>query len=366
MEMSSIELKRLLLVAAVCLLTACGGGSDGPADSDGDGVADTADAFPNNANESKDSDADGVGDNSDAFPNDASETVDTDGDGVGDNGDAFPSDADESEDTDSDGVGDNADNCVDVANPNQTDKDGNEIGDACAALPTTYNFQGVYDVEASGVSYTGQTARQLLILGLVDSLNGLSERAGEAAAIESELQFFITGDGIDETPHGFTVKGGETVIPGPNFGDISKGKNLNGKIAGGNGLGGGETSRLIGDEFFGWSEGLTSTSIPIDLVNAWISTVAANASDGVGVVVSTVDNPTALIEKTTVDVTGRDYRQLLQKFLIGAVTFSQGTNDYFLTDYAGIDLNSRGRHEELHRRRARFRRSLRLLRSGKK
>jgi hypothetical protein len=336
MEMSSIELKRLLLVAAVCLLTACGGGSDGPADSDGDGVADTADAFPNNANESKDSDADGVGDNSDAFPNDASETVDTDGDGVGDNGDAFPSDADESEDTDSDGVGDNADNCVDVANPNQTDKDGNEIGDACAALPTTYNFQGVYDVEASGVSYTGQTARQLLILGLVDSLNGLSERAGEAAAIESELQFFITGDGIDETPHGFTVKGGETVIPGPNFGDISKGKNLNGKIAGGNGLGGGETSRLIGDEFFGWSEGLTSTSIPIDLVNAWISTVAANASDGVGVVVSTVDNPTALIEKTTVDVTGRDYRQLLQKFLIGAVTFSQGTNDYFLTDYAGL------------------------------
>ena len=144
--MSSIELKRLLLVAAVCLLTACGGGSDGPADSDGDGVADTADAFPNNANESKDSDADGVGDNSDAFPNDATETVDTDGDGVGDNGDAFPSDANESEDTDSDGVGDNTDNCVDVANPNQTDKDGNEIGDACAALPTTYNFKGVYDV----------------------------------------------------------------------------------------------------------------------------------------------------------------------------------------------------------------------------
>ena len=39
-----------------------------------------------------DSDGDGVGDNADAFPNDPSETMDSDGDGVGDNGDAFPND----------------------------------------------------------------------------------------------------------------------------------------------------------------------------------------------------------------------------------------------------------------------------------
>ena len=34
-----------------------------------------------------------------------------------------------------------------------------------------------------------------------------------------------------------------------------------------------------------------------------------------------------------VDAVGRDYRQLLQKFLSGAVSFSQGTNDYFQTDW---------------------------------
>ena len=34
-----------------------------------------------------DTDGDGVGDNADAFPNDPTETVDTDGDGVGDNAD---------------------------------------------------------------------------------------------------------------------------------------------------------------------------------------------------------------------------------------------------------------------------------------
>ena len=39
-----------------------------------------------------DSDGDGVFDHEDAFPNDASETLDSDGDGVGDNADAFPND----------------------------------------------------------------------------------------------------------------------------------------------------------------------------------------------------------------------------------------------------------------------------------
>ena len=41
-------------------------------DSDGDGVSDHLDAFPNDASEFEDSDGDGVGDNSDAFPNDSS------------------------------------------------------------------------------------------------------------------------------------------------------------------------------------------------------------------------------------------------------------------------------------------------------
>lgn len=78
-------------------------------DSDGDGVFDSEDAFPNNPSESVDTDNDGVGDNADSFPEDSTETVDTDGDGVGDNADFFISDASETVDTDGDGVGDNAD-----------------------------------------------------------------------------------------------------------------------------------------------------------------------------------------------------------------------------------------------------------------
>ena len=72
----------------------------GDVDSDGDGVSDLDDAFPDDASESADSDGDGVGNNADAFPSDASETLDTDGDLVGNNADS---------DDDGDGIDDDYD-----------------------------------------------------------------------------------------------------------------------------------------------------------------------------------------------------------------------------------------------------------------
>lgn len=56
-----------------------------PTDSDGDGVPDKDDAFPNDSTETADTDGDGVGDNADAFPNYKGEITDSDGDGIGDN-----------------------------------------------------------------------------------------------------------------------------------------------------------------------------------------------------------------------------------------------------------------------------------------
>ena len=90
------------------------------ADDDNDGVEDSNDAFPLDSTEAADADADGVGDNKDAFPNDSSETTDSDGDAVGDNSDAFPLDASESVDTDGDGLGNNAD--LDDDDDNFTDE----------------------------------------------------------------------------------------------------------------------------------------------------------------------------------------------------------------------------------------------------
>ncbi|MFB9217907.1 hypothetical protein [Vibrio sinaloensis] len=104
-------------------------------DDDGDGHNDDVDALPFNAEEHLDSDLDGKGDNADldddndgtpdtedAFDFDPTETLDTDGDGTGNNADndddgdgvadeddAFALDPTESVDTDGDNIGNNAD-----------------------------------------------------------------------------------------------------------------------------------------------------------------------------------------------------------------------------------------------------------------
>ena len=107
-------------------------------DSDGDGVFNENDAFPNDATETVDSDADGVGDNGDAFPSDATETVDSDADGVGDNADVFPNDATETLDSDGDEVGDNADAFPNDASETM-DSDGDTVGDNTDVFPNDAN-----------------------------------------------------------------------------------------------------------------------------------------------------------------------------------------------------------------------------------
>ena len=69
-------------------------------DTDGDGVLDWMDAFPNNASEWEDLDGDGIGNNADS---------DDDGDSCNDNMDWAPLNSSECFDTDGDGIGDNAD-----------------------------------------------------------------------------------------------------------------------------------------------------------------------------------------------------------------------------------------------------------------
>ncbi len=138
-----------------------GSGNNIDEDDDNDGVPDVDDAFPLDGTESIDSDGDGIGNNADidddndgvadaedAFPLDPNEWRDTDSDGIGNNADddddadgvldaddAFPLDSTRSQpdtiDTDNDGVIDQTDNCVNVANADQVDTDGDANGDAC-------------------------------------------------------------------------------------------------------------------------------------------------------------------------------------------------------------------------------------------
>ena len=85
-------------------------------DDDNDGVYDIEDAFPLDSTESLDTDGDGIGDLTDN---------DDDGDGFTDDIDAFPEDATEYADFDNDGIGDNAD----------TDDDGDGFTDDVDVFP---------------------------------------------------------------------------------------------------------------------------------------------------------------------------------------------------------------------------------------
>ena len=72
--------------------------------------------------------------------------VDTDGDGVPDGGDAFPNDANESADSDGDGVGDNADQCDDT-------ESGATIGeDGCEEAEPQVHF-----IDISGMAFSPST-----------------------------------------------------------------------------------------------------------------------------------------------------------------------------------------------------------------
>ncbi len=94
------------------------------ADTDGDGVPDDEDAFPNDR---LDTDKDGIGNNAD---------LDDDNDGVADSKDAFPLDPSEWSDTDGDGIADAADNATAHLSPILTKKTKMAIRTATAlAMP---------------------------------------------------------------------------------------------------------------------------------------------------------------------------------------------------------------------------------------
>ncbi len=134
----------------------CYGGADSSEDSDGDGVYNHVDAFPNNPTQWEDSDGDWHGDNAageeaDEFPQDASQWSDLDGDGYGENPlgsefDEFPDDPTEWNDVDDDGIGDNSDH----------DSDNDGVNDDIDDFPEEPTQWEDTDGDGYGDSQTGR------------------------------------------------------------------------------------------------------------------------------------------------------------------------------------------------------------------
>ena len=217
--------------------------------------------------------------------------------------------------------------------------------------PATYTFASRFDADLSSVSYSGQTARQVLIDDLHTHLGGLTDSIDEqrftptdAGDVVGTIDFYFRFDSDSNGDEAISI----TTEPGlaqTSHADISTGKDLVGKLAGNDAV---TDHRDWSTEFSGWSDqGLAanggSTSTPEGLLGSFFATIEANAvahADGENRKVGGVALP------VTVTTQGQDLQQLTQKFLTGAVAFSQGTDDYLDDDVDGKGLLSPNTRDE--------------------
>lgn len=206
-------------------------------------------------------------------------------------------------------------------------------GDNAPSVPTTYSFDSVFNSGESSVAYSGQIARQLLIVELNHEIGtGLQEKI-DAGAINasSSLQDIL---GILESYYdgGTSTLADEPLRTVPanslqkTFGDVSLDKNLVGKTAGNDSATDHRDWKNAG--FSGWQ-----ADSPEALVRAWFDEISRNAmmvaagqARAVDFSASNSGVHSLRIYQTT---DGLDLKQLVQKFLLGAIAFSQGTDDYF-------------------------------------
>ena len=324
---------NLSILLFITVLNGCGRGDNTPIDTDGDGIEDSLDLFPNDPTEAFDTDEDGIGDNGDNCVDIVnSDQSDIDFDGIGDECD---------DDKDGDEIANDIDNCPLNGNADQTDSDANGPGDACDPMPTVYAFDNsAFPESDSSVSYVEQTASQLLISDMSYFMQNILVEDTTVSVEDkvSAMKFFVYGTDIDaaNTLIGAYIADADNVElkDAALYGDISVSSNLHEKIAGGDGNGNGHVSGLIDGEFFGWDEEIVT--LPIDLVNHWIQIQAEIASDDLATIV--VDSSGTLsTAHVNIDDKGRNYRQLLNTFLMGAVNFSQGTNNHFIKNFSGTD-----------------------------
>ena len=198
-------------------------------------------------------------------------------------------------------------------------------GEAMAGEPsTTYEFSNRFG-EGSSISYSGQTARHALIAALKSYMGGLETSISMTGVFEEGLIVSILNKFFDCADD---LCGGESItVSGPveidqvSISDISSGKDLVGKVAGNDPVG---QHKDWSTEFVGWGDELYT---PESLIRAWFEQVEQQAiAISNGEFTSTPSGE--MIPRPDLSSTGLDYTQLVQKFLLGAIAFSQGADDY--------------------------------------
>ena len=217
------------------------------------------------------------------------------------------------------------------------------IGEADAAVASagSYSFDSRFEPGTSPVSKAGQTFRHVLIAEASAYLSGLTTQVDSnppvPGDVKASLEFYFE---FDSTTSG-TVPLTIATTPDPlqdTYDAISSDKDLLGKLAG-NDAATDHTDWSTG--FVGW-DGTGET--PTLLVRTWIQQIDDLAV--ARVISPEVDPDGAPVSSVFLTSEGQDLQQLLQKFLLGAVGFSQGTDDYLDADTEGKGLLSSNRQVE--------------------
>ncbi|WP_017445001.1 DUF4856 domain-containing protein [Gayadomonas joobiniege] len=207
-----------------------------------------------------------------------------------------------------------------------------------------YAFASKFDSSESSVSYTGQIARHVLIAELNNYIDSQLAQDLNNQVVTNEAEILAKLHAYyynpDNAPTGVDVAAvldaDISFIDNPEQADInaiSSGKNLQDKIAGNDATG----------QHKNWNEGIAFVGFdatfmtgfdntPEGLVLALFKKLASNAMVEF-YTNSSVDTP-------YVTPTGIDLKQLIQKFLLMSVAYSQGTDDYLDDDTEGKGLLS--------------------------
>ncbi len=203
------------------------------------------------------------------------------------------------------------------------------------APPETYTFESRFEEGTSGVKYTGQIFRHVLIEDVKAYIGGLTASIDDASFTPS------AGDVVDGLAYYYefdiatSADGEPSISTTParrqtQYDDLSaSGAKLKEKIAGNDPEGQHKdwtvAGTLVGVTTIGSNGGQTFT--PDSLVAAWFEKLDDLAVDWANGIKGTT--PTgATLTKVHVTPQGQDLQQLIQKFLVGAIAFSQGTDDY--------------------------------------
>lgn len=223
---------------------------------------------------------------------------------------------------------------------------GDDDNDNSLSVPTTYTFDSKLIPGDSSVSHSGQATRHILISELKsliasDELQNAVDKDAALAmlnAVYAKGTKDTTGNLIttnvytgaaEATPVGISVKTADATLTQSDFSLVSGDKNLQGKIAGKDNL-------LTNAEFIGWDvvttgddleKGEGVNSAPELLVQQWFDQIADLAVDG--------DSETRFVTPE-----GLDLQQLVQKFILGSVTYSQAAEDYLKADKGLVKQNS--------------------------